>query len=308
MSYLRKAARAVPHSWRQRLKAHQIRFTTARQAQPVPAGAHAEAGQTVIQDCHFCKRRAVSHNVVGHVTPTHHGPFAANDYRLVHCPACGVIYLAPQPTLQDLKVLYEGDTQFTDPTYTESGRAAQILNNYQRRLGWLGIFPKAGERSLEVGAGLAWVSRACKQHDSGIVTLAQDVSSEAAAYCPWVDRYVVGTVESLPAEERFQLISMTHVIEHLLEPREMLQQLAGRLAPDGHLFITAPYRPPLWKARDGIGPWLSYSYLHVPGHIAYLSKQWFRESARMAGLKLLRWDPSHDGHQAFEVVLHKPLR
>jgi SAM-dependent methyltransferase len=221
------------------------------------------------------------------------------------CGGCEVIYLSPQPTAADLEFLYEGSEQFTEACYTADTQVRRLLGNYARRLETLGLFPRAGERVLEVGAGLAWVSRVCKQRDSRIVTVAQDVSAECAQHCPWVDQYVVGSLDALGAGERFHLISMTHVIEHLLEPAAMLKRLAGHLVDGGAIYITAPYRPPLWDERQGIRPWLSYSYLHVPAHISYLSKRWFMEASAACGLRLAAWDPSHDGHQAFEAVLRK---
>jgi hypothetical protein len=241
------------------------------------------------------------------VTPTQEGAFSSRDQRLVQCAGCEAIYLDPFPTRDDMRALYEGSVQFTDAVYTDPDHAAQILGNYRRRLQRLRLFPRPGEKLLEVGAGLAWVSRVCKLHDSGIVTVAQDVSGECAAQCPWVDEYKVGTVQALPAGESYRLISLTHVIEHLLDPGAMLAELASRLLTGGHIYIAAPFRPPLWRREDGIRPWLSYSYLHVPAHISYLSERWFAQASRAAGLRLIRWDASHDGHQAFEAVLQKPV-
>jgi 2-polyprenyl-3-methyl-5-hydroxy-6-metoxy-1,4-benzoquinol methylase len=270
------------------------------------ASAEREQGAVVSLDCRLCGRAGVPHRVIGHVSPTQAGAFSSRDQRLLRCTACEAIYLDPFPTREDMRVLYEGSVQFTDGVYTEADHATQILGNYAGRLQRLGLFPRPGEKLLEVGAGLAWVSRACKLHDPGIVTVAQDVSGECAAQCPWVDDYRVGPVQALPAGESYRLISLTHVIEHLLDPGAMLAELAARLLPGGHLYIAAPFRPPLWRSEDGIRPWLSYSYLHVPAHVSYLSKRWFIQASQRAGLRLLRWDPSHDGHQAFEVVLQKP--
>jgi hypothetical protein len=85
----------------------------------------------------------------------------------------------------------------------------------------------------------------------------------------------------------------------------MLAGLRRYVADTGHIYITAPFHPPFWKPRHGLGPWLHYAYLHVPGHIAYLSERWMRESADATGFTLVHWDSSHDGHQVFEAVLRK---
>jgi 2-polyprenyl-3-methyl-5-hydroxy-6-metoxy-1,4-benzoquinol methylase len=283
-----------------------LRHAAARQTPAGLAAAEREQGTQVSLDCRLCGQAKVAHRVLGHVTPTQAGAFSSHDQRLVECTVCEAIYLDPFPTLADMRALYEGSEQFTDGCYTEADHATRILGNYGRRLQHLRLFPRSGEKLLEVGAGLAWVSRVCKAHDPGIVTVAQDVSGECAAQCPWVDEYRVGLVAALPPGETYRLISLTHVIEHLLDPGQMLQELAARLLPGGHLYFVAPSRPPLWRREEGIRPWLSYSYLHVPAHVSYLSEKWFAQASRSSGLRLLKWDPSHDGHQVFEAVLQKP--
>jgi ubiquinone/menaquinone biosynthesis C-methylase UbiE len=169
----------------------------------------------------------------------------------------------------------------------------------------LNLVPGNGAAVLEVGAGLAWVSRVCKTANPHVRTVAQDVSNECAHACRWVDEYFVGPVESLPKEAVFSLVSMTHVVEHLLDPQATLNALASRVLPNGHVYITAPFRPALWRPRMGIGPWLGYSYLHVPAHIAYLSRRWLAKCATDCGFELVHWDNSHDGYQVFEAVLRK---
>src|SRR6185312_12230025 len=113
-----------------------------------------------------------------------------------------------------------------------------------------------------------WVSRACKQIDDTVTTVAQDVSGECARACPWVDRYHVGALSTLGESERYALASMTHVIEHLVDPAAMLGEIAARIIPGGELFVTAPFRPSDWTPEKGIEGWAGYSYLHVPAHVS----------------------------------------
>ena len=129
------------------------------------------------------------------------------------------------------------------------------------------------------------------------------MSTECLNRCPWVDRYFVGPLDALPERGPYALISLTHVIEHLADPAAMLAQIADLLAPGGKAFITAPFRPTGWKVQQGIAPWREYSYLHVPAHITYFSRRWFKEHA--SGLKIAHWDETHENGQAFAVVLCK---
>jgi len=257
-------------------------------------------------NCPICHRRAGEQRRLGDVPVTHHAKFAVTSYGLVRCPTCEVVRLEPLPIAGDLKLLYEQSSQFDDAHYTDEKQVAAMLEYYGSCLDNWKLMPRAGEAMLEVGAGYACVSRAAKLRDEKIVTIAQDVSAECATRCGWVDRYVVGTIDDVREPARFRLVSLTHVIEHLVDPMAALVTLSRKLLPGGRLFITAPHRPPGWRDGDGVEPWLTYSYLHVPAHVSYLSRRWFELAAERCGLELLRWDSEQDGNQAFECVLAKP--
>jgi SAM-dependent methyltransferase len=213
------------------------------------------------------------------------------------------VFLDPAPTPGDLRAMYQQAVQFSDAVYTAPERTAAVLEYLTTSVVNWKMLPAPGERVLEVGAGLAWMCRTVKQLRPDVVTIAQDVTDEVATACPWVDRYVVGALESSLDSAPFRLISLTHVIEHLVDPKAMLRTLAGVLAEGGHLFITAPYRPAGWKRGGTRDAWGTYPYLHVPAHINYLSRTWFEQSCAELGLSLKSWDAAHDGGQAFEAVL-----
>lgn len=255
-------------------------------------------------NCELCGASAVPHSLLGPVGPTACDRTASTAYRLVQCHRCDVVYLAPAPSAADLKSLYEETVQFDDARF-DSG-ADRITRSYERRIRHLRLLDDEPRRVLEVGAGLAWICRVAKRRSPRSTTVAQDVSAECALRCPWVDDYVVGTIDDLASDRQFDLVSLTHVLEHVPHPRTFLKMVARRVSAGGSVYITAPHRPPFWKRRDGLGPWLQYEYLHVPAHVAYLSKRWLREAAEAAGLRLVHWDRSHDGYQVFEAVLRRP--
>ena len=255
--------------------------------------------------CPACARFSPHPIRLGEVPLTHHGTFSRESYDLLMCRRCEVVHLDPIPSARDLDHLYRESEQFTDPVYTDPERISASLEYYGHCLDDLGLMPESGQHSLEVGAGLSWVSRAIKQRSSEVVTHAQDVSGECVGQCPWVDHYHVAEVDDLDHSRTFSLISLTHVIEHLPDPLNTLGEIAGRLDRSGQIFITAPYRPSGWAKGHDLQPWLDYSYMHVPAHICYLSEKWFRHAADLHGLSLTRWDPSHEDGQVFEVILER---
>lgn len=251
----------------------------------------------------MCGKRGIS--PVGAVAPTHHGDFQTKNFTLQHCRNCDVVFLDPLPTDADLRLLYEESTQFTDTHYTEPSQVERILDYYGSELRSLSLLRNGNCRVLEIGAGLAWVSRACKAVSPAVVTVAQDVSAECAEVCPWVDHYFVGNLDTLPVHGPYDLISLTHVIEHLADPAAALDSITALLGPGGKVFVTAPFRPPGWDPSQGIAAWRDYSYLHVPAHITYFSHRWFTQQARSRDLKIVHWDDSHENGQAFALVLSR---
>jgi hypothetical protein len=257
--------------------------------------------------CRLCTGRGVT--LVGTVAPTQQGLFHTRDFSLQRCRRCDTVYLEPLPTAADLKALYEDATQFVnDPHYTDPEQVARILDFYTTSVRNLGLLREGAARILEIGAGLAWVSRACKAVDPAVTTVAQDVSAECAQLCgDWVDHYLVGPLGVAQRYGPFALVSLTHVIEHLVDPEAMLHAISAMLEPGGGIFVTAPYRPSGWRPRQGLAPWREYSYLHVPAHVTYFSRRWFELRAPRE-LRIEHWDASAENGQAFELVLRKAHR
>ena len=170
----------------------------------------------------------------------------------IQCEHCELLYISPEPSTADLRTIYVESGQFDDPAYTDPARVALIVSYMD------GSFRRVVERSgnaankavsvLEVGAGLAWMCRAAKEVNPDNVTVAQDISPEAVHKCPWVDFYILGDILDARLDQRapFDVISLTHVIEHLVDPVQVVRRCKTLLRPNGVIFITAPHRPVAW--------------------------------------------------------------
>jgi len=119
-----------------------------------------------------------------------------------------------------------------------------------------------------------------------------------------VDRYVQGSVDDprLDGHAAYDVISLTHVIEHVVDPVATLRRCLALLRNGGVLFVTAPYRPRGWRddAPD-LRRFEAYSYNHVPAHIQYFAEGSMRRLVAAAGGRLAHWSHAHDGGQAFEA-------
>lgn len=232
------------------------------------------------------------------------------EWDFVQCKHCELLYISPEPSAADLRAIYVDSGQFDDPAYTDPARIALIIEYMN------GCFRAVIERSghgdkdsvavLEVGAGLAWMCRAAKAVNPDNVTVAQDISPEAVHKCPWVDFYILGDMLDTRIDQRapYDVISLTHVIEHLIDPVAVIRRCKSLLRQHGVIFITAPHRPIGWRDNTSdIALWEKYSYNHVPAHIQYFSKKSMRTLSEKAECTLDYWSHNHEQGQAFEAWL-----
>lgn len=242
-------------------------------------------------------------------------------FDLVCCPGCELIFLTPLPPQEMLDALYIHSSQFDGSDYRGS-RANVILGNYRWWLRairtrqmmrscpqWLWNVLKRGAvryeaaRVLEIGSGLSWMSRAAKSLDDRTTTVAQDISSEAATSCPWVDRYFVGTLESKAEEIQalgpYDVISMTHVIEHLPDPVQVLRRCCALLAARGVVFVNAPFRPAGWSPAAPFDLWKHWGLNHTPAHLQYFNRRSLERCTFRSGLRLARYEPDGEAFVAW---------
>jgi methyltransferase family protein len=262
------------------------------------------------RDCPVCGAAQRRIRRLGELETTGQIRYQRDRYDLVQCTMCELIFISPLPSEVDLRSIYVDSIQFSDDLYTEPERVRAILEYMTdcltRLLVRMGRPRNDPISVLEVGAGLAWMGRAAKALNESSATTGQDISPEAVHRCPWVDSYVRGDLLEVDLEKRapYNVISLTHVIEHLVDPGRVIQRLKPLMAIDGAILLTAPHRPPGWtRGSTDMAIWKAYSYNHVPAHIQYFSMRSMKTLAQNAGLHLDYWSAASEGGQAFEAWL-----
>lgn len=268
----------------------------------------ARAESAPIRPCPVCANPRVAR--VGELKANFLGKLDRTEYTFARCPDCELLYISPAPSDADLHSIYVESGQFDDPVYTDPARVALIVEYmngcFRRVLKRSGRSDRDAVSVLEIGAGLAWMCRTAKAVNSAHVTVAQDVSPEAVEKCAWVDFYILGDVfdRAIDARAPYDVVSLTHVIEHLVDPVAVIARCKSLLRRDGVIFVTAPHRPIGWRDNaSDISVWEKYSYNHVPAHIQYFSKKSMQRLAERAGCSLDYWNHGHEDGQAFEAWL-----
>jgi len=171
------------------------------------------------------------------------------------CEACATIPLPP-----DLSRYYPSAYRAYGPL------ASAVLHSvYRSRVrSWAKMFGAPG-KVLEVGCGTGIMLKAFR--DAGWAAKGTERTAEAAEIGRTqygLDIVSVG-IESLPESDAFDLILLFQVLEHMPNPKEIVEECFKRLKPGGMLVIGVP-NIGSWQAKTGRAEWL---HLDVPRHLVH---------------------------------------
>ena len=192
----------------------------------------------------------------GHGESTAVGPYIGSHeifrrMSLACCARCELVYAQPQPSPAELADYYahswDGEVAVSTPS-TRRYYLAQSLSraDYLKRFGIFDTAPSV----LDVGAGLGLfhdgMTRRGVAHDYVAVETDRD-QFEGLRRRLGTD-HAFQRLEDVPAERKFDLLALTHVLEHMDRPHDFVDGLMQRLRPGGLLFVEVPHRDYRYKA------------------------------------------------------------
>jgi 2-polyprenyl-3-methyl-5-hydroxy-6-metoxy-1,4-benzoquinol methylase len=204
---------------------------------------------------------------------------ANNDTVVVHPD--GWRMAQPRPTPDELKSFYANEyfqashgTYAADYSATERAHrdliARTLLLAVQTARGGT-----QGGRFLEVGCGEGWLLAAAKGAGFGVSGLDFSDDGLKRFHPELLDHATFGDAfenleRLIEAGERFDVIALEHVLEHVLEPERLLERLPRLIAPCGVCAITVPNDfSPLQLAARAAGHIDRAFWLAPPQHLNY---------------------------------------
>ncbi len=150
------------------------------------------------------------------------------------CRECGLIFDNPRPEWTEITAFYAKETQYDE--WLSEKKARDDL--WKRRLRLVRKYIPQG-KLLDVGSGIGQFLFHAKKYFQVTGTEISPVAVKIAR-----ENYGVvllqGTLESVPLESQYDVITLFHVLEHVPLPKKTLQECLKRLKPGGILVLAVP--------------------------------------------------------------------
>jgi len=171
--------------------------------------------------------------------------------RLGVCRGCGAVQKpADEAFLAEIDEIYRSyaiyhqaagaeQAVFEQSSGLPASRSVRLLETFRDRSAL-----KPTGRMLDVGCGNGATIRAFGQVAPGWTKAGTEFDGKyrtEVESIPNTEPLHVGPVEDVPGT--FDVITMIHVLEHIVDPIDVLKTLRGRLAPGGLLLIEVPHHP-----------------------------------------------------------------
>ena len=195
-----------------------------------------------------------------------HIPYAeALGFRIVLCRDCGLWYVNPQPTVEELEQFYA--------EYDEGIQWRQNEEQFNGRMRDAVMSLKCRGTVLDVGCGSG--NFLLCMHKAGYAVFGIEPSRTGSEYTKASHGVEVfnGMVEeylSLPNHRSFDVITILNVLEHLTDPAKTLSQISQLMNPGAILAIVVPnaqFHALLGTVRRRLGVSDPY-WLNCPGSFA----------------------------------------
>jgi 2-polyprenyl-3-methyl-5-hydroxy-6-metoxy-1,4-benzoquinol methylase len=199
--------------------------------------------------------------------------------QVLECRSCGLVFLS--------SFSHIGDSFYQDSNM--HGENINIVNwlketewDDERRFNMLKQ-KMANKHILDFGGGAGGFVKKAKQICNEVSAVELERSVEQHYLDNGIRLYTC--VEDIPGEEKYDLITAFHVIEHIKKPDTILNILAGKLNANGKIIIEVPNANDALLTLYNSNAFMKFTYWSC--HLYLFNSNTVRLLANKAGLKII---------------------
>lgn len=169
---------------------------------------------------------------------------AVENWNIEKCCKCGYTFTNPRPTLEELPKFYDfnyfKDERHYKKFFNEDGSLRQDSDDYYNRIKIIESNVAKRGKILELGA--AYGDFLVKLRDRGWETYGVEISEDAVKIAKEKNNINIfnGTLETFETNEKFDVICMFQTLEHLANPKYIIEKSYQLLNPGGVIVIEVP--------------------------------------------------------------------
>ncbi len=199
-------------------------------------------------------------------------------FGLLQCGACGGIALSPRPLRSAMGAYYDAYYGSEASAQKSERQARRATRHFSR----LARHARAG-RLLEIGAGDGYFLDAARR--AGWTVEGLELSQPRVARAQeWFNLELkCADLDHAPfPAESFDAICMFQLIEHVHDPRNVLQRVHRLLRPGGVMMISTPNVLAYSRKNRGVNTW------RIPRHLFFFTPRTLVRTVESLGFDVLR--------------------
>ncbi|WP_026462386.1 class I SAM-dependent methyltransferase [Adhaeribacter aquaticus] len=211
------------------------------------------------------------------------------SFVIVQCENCSFKFTNPRPAEEFIGKYYASE-EYISHSNTNKGlinKAYQVVRSItvKQKVELINSFVPAKGKILDYGCGTGYFLSACQKNGWQVAGFEPNAAARQHASELLQKEIASENLENFEAGS-FDIISLWHVMEHIHQLNETIQQLLALLKPDGFLLVAVPNAdsPDAMKYREN---WAAYD---VPRHLYHFTQttmQRFLKKHKMEIAKIL---------------------
>jgi len=212
------------------------------------------------------------------------------SFTLCKCEKCSFIFTNPRPDRKNIDRYYQSENYVSHSN--KGNNIVNILYKIVRtytlgeKVGWINKYVKNKGRLLDYGCGTGYFLQ--RANKNGWETIGVEPNNQAAEIALKNDQLkIYRTIDQLKEENKFDAITLFHVLEHVHELTSTLNILLEKLKKRGTIFIAVPNNNSL-DSKIYKEDWAA---LDVPRHLYHFNQDTMSKLAEEFDLRVVNAVP-----------------
>lgn len=206
-------------------------------------------------------------------------------FNIQRCQSCQLLFTNPRPKFNEALPFYKSDT-YISHSNTNKGlinKLYHLIRNItlKQKTNWIKKEKTDNFKLLDIGCGNGHFLHACQKNGWKISGMEIDLETAARAKT-LLGINIYPSIRNIPKKERYSLISLWHVLEHVYELEEYFTFFKSHITKNGVLLLALP-NSRSFDAHYFMKYWAAYD---APRHIYHFDPDTIQSLAKRYGFKL----------------------